>query len=101
MTTKEGTALAGSMGGLPGSNLGGTITDCWSTGVVQGGYFSAGLIGKMTPYSPSGRVEQLTMATVASCRSTASVSGDQGIGGLVGWISDGSKISGSGAAGSV
>ena len=69
---------AGCVGGLVGSNgtsaiLSGNVTNCYSTGAVTGtGWYVGGLVG----YNGDGDVTQ--------CHSTATVSGDDCIGGLVG-----------------
>lgn len=60
------------IGGLIGGNQGGTVTDCYSTATVSGGSEAGGLVG----YNPEG--------TITNCYATGSVSGNEQIGGLVG-----------------
>ncbi len=97
----DGPVLLGSFGGLLGTNDGSTLAQCWTAGIVQGHYSTGGLAGRMSPYSPSGRQEELTPAVVVSCRSLAAVNGGECVGGLVGRMEGGSEISASGAAGAV
>ncbi|MBN1788706.1 MAG: hypothetical protein JW806_09995, partial [Sedimentisphaerales bacterium] len=61
------------VGSLAGENYGGSITNCYSSGVVKGTvYYAGGMIG----YTRSG---------VANCYSKATVSGASGVGGLIGY----------------
>ena len=62
----------GCVGGLVGTNWGGTVTRCYSTGSVSGNDWVGGLVG----YYIAGSVTQ--------CYSTGAVSGKDGVGGLVG-----------------
>jgi len=60
------------VGGLVGYSVAGTITNCYSTGSVTGSSKVGGLVG----YSPDG--------TITNCYSTGSVTGPSEVGGLVG-----------------
>jgi hypothetical protein len=64
-------ALDGPVGGLVGHNSG-TVTGCYSTGMVSGDGFAGGLVG----YSDS---------SITYCYSAAVVSGNHAVGGLVGY----------------
>jgi hypothetical protein len=67
-----GSGLSSSyIGGLVGWNEGGTVTQCYSTGVVSGHSVVGGLVGD-------------NVGTVTRCYSTAAASGDSEVGGLVG-----------------
>lgn len=69
------TGYAG-VGGLAGINSG-TITGCYTTGLVSGtGYYVGGIVG------------QNYKGTIINCYSTGSVSGNDLVGGLVGYNSD-------------
>ena len=83
-------------GGLVGNNRG-TISNCYSTGLVSGGSYVGGLVGEnggsiTNCYSTasvggSSYVAGLVgynSGTINNCYSTGSVSGDGGVGGLVG-----------------
>ncbi len=63
----------GYVGGLVGHNYSGSVTNCYSTGVISGTYRVGGLVGS----NESG--------TVTQCYSTGTVSGNDNVGGLVGW----------------
>jgi hypothetical protein len=91
------TALLADFGGLSGSNQGATIADCWAGGTVQGYNSTGGLVGNMMSYGGA----DITRAVVTSCRSTAGVSGDDYVGGLVGDARGDSEISSSCATGTV
>jgi hypothetical protein len=69
----SGTHFVGALVGHSGS----TISNCSSTGIVNGGLWAGGLIG----YNIGG--------PVSNCRSTARVVGGAYIGGLVGYFNDG------------
>jgi len=65
------------VGGLVGQNYYGTVSNCYSTGSVSGGYDRVG-----------GLVGQNYYGTVSNCYSTGSVSGGYDrVGGLVGYNS--------------
>jgi hypothetical protein len=84
-------------GGLVGHNRDGSVTHCYSTGVVRGGQYVGGLVGEnhgamMHCYSSSavqgtfavgGLVGSNYGGTVAQCYSTGAVSGNTSVGGLV------------------
>ena len=61
----------GSAGALVGFNIGGTLTNCYSTGTVSGTSSVGGLVGR-------------NYGTVAQCYSTGAVNGTNSVGGLVG-----------------
>jgi len=63
------------VGGLVGSNRRGHVTQCYSTGTVDGSHSVAGLVGS----NSDGHVSQ--------CYSIGAVTGDSSVGGLVGWNS--------------
>jgi hypothetical protein len=65
-----------SVGGLVGWNSDGILTDCWSTGIVNGDSSVGGLVG-------------CNSGTMTNCYSTVLVNGNYSVGGLVGWNSDG------------
>lgn len=102
---------------LVGIQDGGVISNCYSTGIVSGGYDIGGLVGRVqndgliTDCHTSGSVEgtweaagglagRLFSGTISNCYSTANVAGKQFVGGLVG-RQDGSIISKSYSSGSV
>jgi hypothetical protein len=64
-------------GGLVGSNSGGTLTNCYSTGSVSGGESSwlGGGVGGLVGVNTGG---------VIQCHSSSAVSGEDSVGGLVG-----------------
>jgi len=67
------------VGGLVGANSA-TVADCYSIGVVAGtGYYAGGLVGSNV------------YGYVIRCYSTGAVSGNEGVGGLVGenWLNEG------------
>ncbi len=70
------------VGGLVGSNLGGTLNTSYSSGSVSGetGEEARGRIGGLAGNSTG---------TISNCYSTASATGNQYVGGLVGGISSG------------
>jgi hypothetical protein len=68
------------VGGLVGHNLGATVTQCYSSGVVSGNLYVGGLVGMESPPSGGGG------RTIRDCYSTAAVSATTGsAGGLVGY----------------
>jgi len=75
-------------GGLVGSMVGGSLSNCFCTGSVTSDLYVGGLIGFMSS------------AAVSNCYSTCSVSGVSYVGGLVGFRSGGS-VSNCYSAGSV
>ena len=68
------TGSGSSIGGLVGCNEC-RVTQCYSTGIVSGGWFIGGLVGGSDCYD----------AAVTQCYSTAAVSGQSYVGGLVGY----------------
>ncbi len=86
----------GSIGGLVGLNRvktlvsygGGTVTGCYSTGVVKGKGGVGGLVGS-------------NCGTVTGCYSTGAVSGFSGVGGLVGWNDGTGTVTGCYSTGAV
>jgi thioredoxin len=68
------------VGGLVGHNIGATVTQCYTSGVVSGNLYVGGLVGmESTAYGGGGR-------TISDCYSTAAVSATTGsAGGLVGY----------------
>ena len=70
----NGVAMTANVGGLVGFNFNGTVTECYSTCSVSGSYFIGGLVGRSRGYF-----------TVSNCYSTGSVSGSGYIGGLFGY----------------
>ncbi len=103
--------IAGShcVGGLVGRNGdlnhgGGVLTNCYSTGIVNGSSFVGGLVGynygsviqcystgaiSGTIYHVGGLVGH-NKGVVKQCYSTGTVSGDEGVGGLVAYNDNGS-----------
>lgn len=88
------------VGGLVGWTEGGTLTQCSSTGVVNGEYYVGGLVG-CTDYGTltqcysagtvtadgngvGGLVGQSSGGSVANCYASGTVSGSSDVGGLVG-----------------
>jgi hypothetical protein len=69
----SGAHFVGALAGQSGS----TISNCSSTGIVNGGIWAGGLIG----YNIGGEV--------SNCHSTAAVTGEYYMGGLVGYFYDG------------
>jgi hypothetical protein len=68
------------VGGLVGHNLGATVTQCYSSGVVSGNLYVGGLVGMESTASGGGG------KTIRDCYSTAAVSATTGsAGGLVGY----------------
>ena len=63
---------AKSVGGLVGYNYYGTVTHCYSSGMISGTEYVGGLVGRNIG------------GTVRNCYSSGSVSGDRIVGGLVG-----------------
>ena len=72
-----------SIGGLVGGNWDGSISDCYSMGTVTGGDYLGGLVG----YNWGG--------SISGCYSTGAVTGFVGVGGLVGWTAGNDTTSGS------
>ncbi len=71
-------------GGLVGDNYGGNISNCYSTGAVDGGNYSA-CLGGLVGWNESG--------SISNCYSRDAVSGgnySSDLGGLVGWNDSGS-----------
>jgi hypothetical protein len=77
------------VGGLVGYNYRGTITNCYSAGVVSGRFWVGGLVG-ICQHS-----------IIAACCATGTVSGDVSVGGLLGSSSNGSTITNCYATGAV
>jgi hypothetical protein len=71
--------ISGYVGSLAGSNIGSSVTQCYSSGVVSGGSYVGGMIGD----SQEG--------SMLDCHSIGSVSGGQYVGGLIGVNSDNIK----------
>jgi hypothetical protein len=69
------------VGGLVGDNWKGSVTTCYSTGAVRGGSSVGGLVG----CNGSLNGDLGWDGYVIQCYSTGPVSGEWGIGGLVGW----------------
>jgi hypothetical protein len=67
-----------SIGGLAGSNVGGTITNCYATGAVSGTEYVGGLVGYNMEYMDS------IGGIITYCYASGTVSGSSRIGGLVG-----------------
>lgn len=106
----EGVEITGTgnyIGGLVGENLGASITNCATAGVVSGNNRIGGLIGSnewghiTDSYSGAmvtgdeyvaGVVGQDFMGNIAFCKSTAVVEGHSFVGGFVGDTEDGSII---------
>lgn len=76
--------------GLVGSNYGGTISDSYSACDVQGTNLAGGLVGR-----------NLDGGVITDCHATGTVAGTTAVGGLVGYVRDGSTISGCYAQGDV
>ena len=72
------------VGGLVGINSGGSITTCYSTGAVSGNLSVGGLVG--------GNYGSITIGSITSSYSTGMVTGDDYVGGLVGFNFIGSSI---------
>jgi hypothetical protein len=84
-------------GALVGHNEGGTVTQCYSTGVVSGGQYVGGLAGEnhgpltqccsgsavKGTYTVGGLAGSNDRGTVTQCYSTGAVSGSTTVGGLV------------------
>jgi hypothetical protein len=100
----EAVDVSGGGGGLVGDNWG-TITSCYSTGLVTGrgglvglnygsitmSYSTGSVIGTGEGRGVGGLVGS-NIGIIMSCYSTDSVSGDRCVGGLVGWNDDSSII---------
>jgi len=87
---------ASSVGGLAGYNNGGAITACSAAGEVVGNmidFLVGSHVGALVGYNKSGTVE--------ACSAGGSVEGAQSVGGLVGYNTGGSTITGSWAAADV
>lgn len=67
-------------GGLVGQNGSGSITNCYATGDVSGNFNTGGLVG----YHYSG--------SLMSCYATGKVNGNSEVGGLLGYLSDSSAL---------
>lgn len=84
-STSNTIASGESVGGLIGFTTKALITDCYSTGNVQGTKKVGGLIGYN--YDQSGSIiggGKSTSSTIKNCYSIGTVSGDEEIGGLIG-----------------
>jgi len=71
---------SGSVGGVVGSNYGGTILNCYNTGTVVGGDPVGGVVG-----SNYG-------GTILNCYNTGTVSGEKYVGGVVGYNSSAGTV---------
>lgn len=80
------------VGGLVGFLYGGTITNCYATGIVQGNIEVGGLVGD---------VEITGGGLVVACHATCSVIAKDIAGGLIGFLNGGSAVVDCYAAGSV
>jgi hypothetical protein len=76
MTNANITGMA-NVGALVGTNNGGAIDSCYSSGTISGGTSIGGLVGSHN------------YGTVRVCHSSATVLGDQSVGGLIGYDDDG------------
>ncbi|WP_371437599.1 GLUG motif-containing protein, partial [Polaromonas sp.] len=87
-----GGSISGSsnVGGLVGSNNGGSISNAYATGSVSGSSYVGGLVG----FNTGG-------GSISNAYATGSVSGSSNVGGLVGYNNNGSSISNAYATGSV
>jgi len=96
----EGGSISGRwrIGGLVGDNNGGSVSNCYSTGDVNGIVEVGGLVGVnygsvSNCYSTSsvsgdrrvGDLVGMNASSVSNCYSSGSVSGDENVGGLVGY----------------
>ncbi len=72
------------VGGLTGDNYGGIISNCFSTATVSGNYYVGGLVGSYTARGDIGG------GYIINSYSTGSVSGTTYVGGLLGAQFDGS-----------
>ncbi len=72
------------VGGLTGDNYGGIISNCFSTTTVSGVFYVGGLVGSYTARGDIGG------GYIINCHSTGSVSGNTYVGGLLGAQFDGS-----------
>jgi len=71
----------GNVGGLVGYNNSGGISDCFSTGDVSGNIAVGGLVGS------------IGYDSISDCYSTGDVSGNSWVGGLMGWMHGYSSVS--------
>jgi hypothetical protein len=96
------------VGGLVGENVGGTITDCYTTGAINGYDKVGGLVGfnnegsitacyatsSVSGTHPSvGGLVGINWDSIRNCYSTGLVSGDSSVGGLCGESDSGSVVS--------
>ena len=79
-------------GGLVGENRNSTITDCYSSAIVSGSWYTPSL---------GGLVGKNNVGTIITCYSTGNVTGNYWIGGLVGYHLASSHISDCYSTGSV
>jgi hypothetical protein len=80
------------VGGLAGYDDSGTVTQCYSSGVVSGNSYVGGLVGMESSPTP-GLPSFFITYSYSNCYSTAAVSAATGsAGGLVGWNSCGNII---------
>jgi hypothetical protein len=68
------------VGGLAGENIGGTVSNCYSTGSVSGEEHVGGLVG----WNYYGSALNPCSSTVSNSYSSANVTGDTYVGGLLG-----------------
>jgi hypothetical protein len=94
------------VGGLVGENTYGSISNCYSTGIVEGAREVGGLVGMnygivSNCYSTGsvsggkfvGDLVGLNAGSVSNCYSSGSVNGDENVGGLVGYNLDFGSVS--------
>ena len=74
------------VGGLVGSNEGGSISNCYSTGAVTGGSYVGGLVGFNYGWGNNH------IGAISNCYSTGNVTGYRYVGGLMG-VNDNGSIS--------
>lgn len=88
-------SLVSNTGGIAGSLVKGSITECVNTGNVSGKAYTGGIVGDAGSTS--------AICFIESCRTNAEVSGDSGncVGGIVGRALNGVVISGCYSKGSV
>jgi hypothetical protein len=90
------------VGGLVGSSIkGGSITASYSTGTVIGNEFVGGLVGCNDSFSVFARIPETPPSRVADCFSNSTVTGDYSVGGLVGVNCGQGSITSSYSTGSV
>jgi len=75
------TGLGDYVGSLVGHNYHGAVSNCYSDGIVSGGWYVGGLLG----FNGSWSDYDEWACTVIHCYSTATVRGLQDVGGLVGY----------------